>query len=148
LSLTFLVVIHISCRRLFRVVSLIWCGHFCFHHLTKSVFLISSQAKMHLRQSFRPLAASIMTTCSQNYKCYNNIQFQICLHTPFFHSMFKALKQLNVTRTTFVFSDRKISKYIANIHGLTQHFLTVLTTQSSSHSKLLKNQQFKRKNNF
>jgi hypothetical protein len=48
----------------------------------------------------------------------------------------------------FVFSDRKISKYKANIHGLTQNFLTDLTTQSSSHSKLLKNQQFKRKNNF
>jgi hypothetical protein len=45
----------------------------------------------------------------------------------------------------FVFSDRKISKYNANIHGLTQNFLTDLTTQSSSHSKLLKNQQFKRK---
>jgi hypothetical protein len=27
----------------------------------------------------------------------------------------------------FVFSDRKISKYIANTHGLTQNFLTDLT---------------------
>jgi hypothetical protein len=51
-------------------------------------------------------------------------------------------------RAVFVFSDRKISKYKANIHGLTQNFLTDLTTQSSSHSELLKNQQFKRKNNF
>jgi hypothetical protein len=106
-----------------------------FSYLRKFPWIISPHVA-----KFSPYKVSFKLFMSSNFF------YIICVTLNFDYVSWVVI--LHAMHTIFVFSDRKISKYIANIHGLTQNFLTVLTTQISSHSKLLKNQQLKERTIF